>query len=178
MTTAVATTVRESLAISLDVDDLVEARRLAKELNPYFGVAKIGMELFSAVGPDIVGIIADQCCVPAWKAFRKGLPRQASRLLLRSLSPLSRVTKRHRRMFSRTVFVRQWKADAKASSARPATCVKPVSSPPVFRWSSRASAPTALRKTSTRPLPPLRPPSTQVQISWCSAEPLPVQKTA
>lgn len=60
MPTAVAPTVRESLAISLDVDDLVEARRLAKELQPYFGVAKIGMELFSAVGPDIVGIIADQ----------------------------------------------------------------------------------------------------------------------
>lgn len=60
MPTAVAPTVRESLAISLDVDDLIEARRLAKELQPYFGVAKIGMELFSAVGPDIVGIIADQ----------------------------------------------------------------------------------------------------------------------
>jgi orotidine-5'-phosphate decarboxylase len=59
MTTAVASSVREQLAISLDVDDLVEARRLAKELQPYFGVAKVGLELFTAVGPDIVGIIAD-----------------------------------------------------------------------------------------------------------------------
>lgn len=59
MTTEVAADIREQLAISLDVDDLVEARRLAKELTPYFGVAKIGLELFTAVGPDIVGIIAD-----------------------------------------------------------------------------------------------------------------------
>ncbi len=60
MSTAVAPAVREQLAIALDVDDLVEARRLTRELQPYFGVAKIGLELFTAVGPDIVGIIADQ----------------------------------------------------------------------------------------------------------------------
>lgn len=59
MSTEVDAAVRDRLAIALDVDDLVEARRLAKELQPYFGVAKIGLELFSAVGPDIVGIIAD-----------------------------------------------------------------------------------------------------------------------
>ena len=59
MSTAVATEIRDSLAIALDVDDLIEARRLANELKPYFGVAKIGLELFSAVGPDIVGIVAD-----------------------------------------------------------------------------------------------------------------------
>lgn len=58
--TAVAPEIRESLAIAFDVDDLVEARRLAKELQPYFGVVKIGLELFTAVGPDIIGIIADQ----------------------------------------------------------------------------------------------------------------------
>lgn len=57
--TAVAQDVRDKLAIALDVDDLIEARRLAKELQPYFGVAKIGLELYSAVGPDVVGIIAD-----------------------------------------------------------------------------------------------------------------------
>ena len=57
--TQVAPEIRNQLAIALDVDDLVEARRLAKELQPYFGVAKIGLELFAAVGPDIVGIIAD-----------------------------------------------------------------------------------------------------------------------
>jgi orotidine-5'-phosphate decarboxylase len=43
----------------LDVDDMVEARRLAKELAPWFGIAKVGLELFSAVGPDAVTQLAD-----------------------------------------------------------------------------------------------------------------------
>ncbi len=59
MSTAVATNIRESLVVSLDVDDLIEARRLCGELQPYFGVAKIGIELFAAVGPDIIPIISD-----------------------------------------------------------------------------------------------------------------------
>ena len=46
--------VRNRLAIALDVDDLVEAARIAKELRPWFGVAKVGLELFSAAGPDAV----------------------------------------------------------------------------------------------------------------------------
>ena len=46
--------VRDRLAIALDVDDLVEARRIAKDVAPWFGVAKVGLELYSAVGPDAV----------------------------------------------------------------------------------------------------------------------------
>ena len=46
--------VRNRLAIALDVDDLVEATRIAKEVRPWFGVAKVGLELFSAAGPDAV----------------------------------------------------------------------------------------------------------------------------
>lgn len=46
--------VRRRLAISLDVDDMVEATRLAREMRPWFGVAKVGLELYSAVGPDVV----------------------------------------------------------------------------------------------------------------------------
>lgn len=42
------------LALALDVDDLVEATRLARELQPWFGVAKVGMELYAASGPDAV----------------------------------------------------------------------------------------------------------------------------
>lgn len=38
----------------LDVDDMVEAIRLAREMQPWFGVAKVGLELYSAVGPDVV----------------------------------------------------------------------------------------------------------------------------
>ena len=46
--------IRDRLAIALDVDDLVEARRIVREVVPYFGVAKVGLELYSAVGPDAV----------------------------------------------------------------------------------------------------------------------------
>jgi orotidine-5'-phosphate decarboxylase len=51
--------VRESLAISLDVDDLVVAERMAQQLRPYFGVAKVGLELYSAAGPEAVQVFTD-----------------------------------------------------------------------------------------------------------------------
>lgn len=51
--------VRKRLALVLDVDDLVEAARLAHELKPWFGVVKVGLELFSAAGPDAVVALAD-----------------------------------------------------------------------------------------------------------------------
>ena len=43
---------RSRLALALDVDDLVAATRLARELQPWFGVAKVGLELYAASGPD------------------------------------------------------------------------------------------------------------------------------
>ena len=46
--------IRNRLAIALDVDDLVEAARIAREVRPWFGVAKVGLVLFSAAGPDAV----------------------------------------------------------------------------------------------------------------------------
>ena len=51
--------VRARLAIALDVDDLVEATRIAREVRPWFGVAKVGLELFTAAGPDAVIELAD-----------------------------------------------------------------------------------------------------------------------
>ena len=54
-----ATTVRDRLVLALDVDDAVEAQRLAKQLNPWFGTAKVGLELFSATGPRVVQILID-----------------------------------------------------------------------------------------------------------------------
>jgi orotidine-5'-phosphate decarboxylase len=60
MTEAVAeSTVLEHLALVLDADDLVAAMRLARELKPWFGVAKVGLELFSASGPDSIGPLLD-----------------------------------------------------------------------------------------------------------------------
>jgi orotidine-5'-phosphate decarboxylase len=58
-TAEVPAEVRARLAIALDVDDAVVALRLAKELRPWFGVAKVGLELYCAVGPDIVTSLQD-----------------------------------------------------------------------------------------------------------------------
>jgi orotidine-5'-phosphate decarboxylase len=56
---AVPDAVRDRLALALDLDDLVEAHRVAAELRPWFGVAKVGLELFSAAGPDAIGAMRD-----------------------------------------------------------------------------------------------------------------------
>ena len=45
---------RNRLAVALDVPDLDEAEQIAKELAPWFGVAKIGLELYSAAGPEAI----------------------------------------------------------------------------------------------------------------------------
>lgn len=51
--------VRAKLALALDLDDMVEAMRLARMLRPYFGVAKVGLELYCAAGPDALSGLAD-----------------------------------------------------------------------------------------------------------------------
>lgn len=51
--------VRAHLAVALDLDDSVAALRMARELRPWFGVAKVGLELYSASGPDVVGALID-----------------------------------------------------------------------------------------------------------------------
>jgi orotidine-5'-phosphate decarboxylase len=45
---------REHLAIGLDVPTLEEALELAGTVAPWFGVAKVGLELYSAAGPSAV----------------------------------------------------------------------------------------------------------------------------
>jgi orotidine-5'-phosphate decarboxylase len=45
---------RDRLALAFDVDDLVAALRLARRVRPWFGVAKVGLELFGAAGPEAV----------------------------------------------------------------------------------------------------------------------------
>ena len=51
--------ISDKLCLALDMDDLVVALRLARELKPHFGVAKVGLELFSASGPDAVVAMQD-----------------------------------------------------------------------------------------------------------------------
>jgi orotidine-5'-phosphate decarboxylase len=57
--TTTETSLRSRLALALDVDDAVEAQRLARELRGWFGVAKVGLELFSAAGPPVVQMLID-----------------------------------------------------------------------------------------------------------------------
>jgi len=54
MTTFGTTAVRDRLAVALDVPDLDAAEQLAKEVSPWCGVAKVGLELFSAAGPEAI----------------------------------------------------------------------------------------------------------------------------
>lgn len=56
---------RDRLALALDVDDLGEARRLAETLDPWFGIVKIGLELFSASGATAV----DELAAPGRRLF-------------------------------------------------------------------------------------------------------------
>jgi orotidine-5'-phosphate decarboxylase len=51
---------RLRLAIALDVDDLVAALRIARRVQPWFGVAKVGLELFGAAGPEAVVSLIDE----------------------------------------------------------------------------------------------------------------------
>ena len=50
---------RARLALALDFDDAVVAMRWAVRLRDYFGVAKVGLELFSAAGPSVVAELVD-----------------------------------------------------------------------------------------------------------------------
>jgi orotidine-5'-phosphate decarboxylase len=45
---------RARVALALDVDDLVVATRVARALKPWFGVVKVGLELYSAEGPEAI----------------------------------------------------------------------------------------------------------------------------
>ena len=49
---------RDRLALALDVDDLAAAVALAERLDPWFGVVKIGLELFTGCGPAAVEALA------------------------------------------------------------------------------------------------------------------------
>jgi orotidine-5'-phosphate decarboxylase len=55
-----ARTGRDRMALALDVDDLVVATRLARRLKPWFGVVKVGLELFISAGPVAVVAMRDE----------------------------------------------------------------------------------------------------------------------
>ena len=51
---------RQRLALALDFDDLVVAMRWAARMKGSFGVAKVGLELFSAAGPAVVAALLEE----------------------------------------------------------------------------------------------------------------------
>ena len=51
--------IKSRLALALDVDDLIDARRLAGSLFDFFGTVKVGLELYTASGPDSVGVFTE-----------------------------------------------------------------------------------------------------------------------
>lgn len=57
--TTIPVTARDRLALALDVDDIVVAERLARQVAGQFRTVKVGLELFSAAGPDAVGTFVD-----------------------------------------------------------------------------------------------------------------------
>jgi len=59
VTTDIDIAARDHLAMSLDVPSLDEALDLAREVAPWMGVAKVGLELYSAAGPAAVEALRD-----------------------------------------------------------------------------------------------------------------------
>jgi orotidine-5'-phosphate decarboxylase len=51
--------IRDRLAIALDTDDLVDALRIARQVQPYMRVAKVGLELYAGAGPEAIGALAN-----------------------------------------------------------------------------------------------------------------------
>jgi orotidine-5'-phosphate decarboxylase len=49
----------DHLALALDTDDLVAATRLARTMEPWFGIVKVGLELYAAAGPEAVVSMRD-----------------------------------------------------------------------------------------------------------------------
>jgi orotidine-5'-phosphate decarboxylase len=47
------TEVRDRLALALDVGGPADAEAVARRLTPWFGIAKVGLELYAEAGPDV-----------------------------------------------------------------------------------------------------------------------------
>jgi orotidine-5'-phosphate decarboxylase len=59
MTEVLSTPVRDRLAVALDLDSPRAAVHLARDLSPWFGVAKVGYQLYGAAGPAVVSELID-----------------------------------------------------------------------------------------------------------------------
>ena len=53
-------TAKDRLILALDVDTMEEAKALVLELKDYVGIFKVGLQLFTSVGPEIIKLIHDE----------------------------------------------------------------------------------------------------------------------
>ena len=53
-------TARDHLALALDVGDLAAALTVAEQVQPWFGIAKVGFELYAEAGPDAFRALQDK----------------------------------------------------------------------------------------------------------------------
>jgi orotidine-5'-phosphate decarboxylase len=60
MTDALHEQARDHLALALDVGDLDAALALAQRVQPWFGIAKVGVELYAEAGPDAFQALRDK----------------------------------------------------------------------------------------------------------------------
>jgi orotidine-5'-phosphate decarboxylase len=54
MTTTGVADVRDRLALALDVGGKADAEAVARRLAPWFGIAKVGLELYAEAGPEVI----------------------------------------------------------------------------------------------------------------------------
>ncbi len=52
--------VKDRLVLALDVNTMEEAKLLVTELKDYVGIFKVGLQLYTSVGPDIIKMIRDE----------------------------------------------------------------------------------------------------------------------
>ena len=52
--------IRKKLVLALDVEDIIEAKKLVDELSPYIGTFKVGLQLFCGYGLEIVNYIKEK----------------------------------------------------------------------------------------------------------------------
>ncbi len=83
---------KDRLAIALDVDDLVVAVRLAKAVRAHVGVAKVGLELYSAVGPDAITAMIDLGFTVFADIKLHDIPTTVRRVGARCSAPSARAT--------------------------------------------------------------------------------------
>jgi len=53
---------KDRLVLALDVDTLDEAKSLVYDLKDYVGIFKVGLQLYTSVGPEIIKIIQGEGC--------------------------------------------------------------------------------------------------------------------